>query len=100
MKNRAGYSKYPSITQINTILTHIDKLNSGNGLSSSNSNLFVFKNGWTTTNKENNMSGPGIFKSRPQSSNNYVRRQRNMANGTDKRVWKYHQSNNELTPGI
>lgn len=76
-------------------------MNSGNGLSSSNSNLFVFKNGWTTTmNKDSGLTGPGMFKSRPQSSNNYARRQRNLVHGSERRVWKYNQSNNELVPSI
>lgn len=76
-------------------------MNSGNGLASSNSNLFVFKNGWTTTmNKDQSLTGPGMFKSRPQSSHNYARRQRNLVQGSERRVWKYNQSNNELVPGI
>lgn len=94
-------SKFFHLHFVNSINCQIAKLNSGNGLSSSNSNLFVFKNGWTTTNKDQVITGPGMFKNRPQSSHNYARRHhRNMLKGSDQRVWKYNQSNNELVPGI
>ena len=69
----------------------------------SNSNLFVFKNGWTSTNKESVVSGPVNFKQRPQSSNHYAKkRQANGSSGasSDKRVWKYNKSNNEIVPGV
>ena len=67
MRHTTGSSKSIYLYFYNYL--NIDKMNSGNGLSSSNSNLFVFKNGWTTTNKDSNLSGPGMFKARPQSSN-------------------------------
>ena len=74
MRHTTGSSKLIITRQFNISFFYLDKLNSGNGLSSSNSNLFVFKNGWTTTNKDSNMQGVGMFKARPQSSNQYAKR--------------------------
>lgn len=65
-----------------------------NSVNRSNSNLFVFKNGWTSTNKDATANGP-MFRQRPQSSNQFGKRppRNHLGSGgpsSDKRIWKYN----------
>ena len=60
-------------------------------MASSNSNLFVFKNGWTSSVPTKQL-GTGQVKTRPQSSHyTGYRKQKNLLNdkSSSTRVWKY-----------
>lgn len=73
--------------------------NFGTALSHSNQNLFVFKNGWTSTTNQKSPSGLATSfnthsKARPMSSNHYGRQRKNLVPPqSNARLWKHQNSN-------
>jgi hypothetical protein len=62
-------------------------------LAGSNSNLFVFKNGWSSGTQ-------GVQKSRPQSSNQNAYKRKPLAPASANRIWKYNQAPTMSTTGF
>ena len=88
---------------LSKLFYHIIENSKGNSLAASNSNLFVFKNGWQSS--KNEVPKGTSYKQRPQSSNHYsTSKRQGLSSGgpsSANRVWKYNQTNNDKNvPGV